>query len=261
MNGNGINDLIWHNDQTGFALIWYLAADGFFMSSQLIRDTPSSTAWRVVGVTDVTGNGRPEIVWHNRSSGHTYIWYLNADGTYNEGQFVRERESILSWQIVEIKDITGNGRAEILWHNNSSGQACVWYLNADGTYNEGRYVREIGSVLSWRIVGLADVTGNNRPEIIWHNQRSGFVYIWHLNADGTYQSGSFARENPSALSWHIVGLADVNNNGRSEIVWHNRSTGRTVLWFLDTDGTYQSGMFARYRASATSWHIQSVRAR
>lgn len=260
MNGNNIKDLIWHNHVTGYALIWYLEADGYFSHSTLIRETPSHTSWRIVAVADLTNDQRPEIIWHNQSTGYVFIWYLKEDGTYDRGAFARDYPSNLSWQIDAVADVTGDGRLEFVWHNRSTGRVVIWFLQEDGTFDRVIWARpDRASALSWRIVGAADMNGDGRAELLWHNRSTGFVVIWFMTEEGTYERGIWARpDRPSALSWQIAGMADVNNNGRLEIIWYNTHTGYTFVWFMDEDTTYDYGVFARDYPSAAAWRIQSV---
>jgi len=34
--------------------------------------------WAVVGVADMDGNGSPDILWHNQTSGALAVWYMSG---------------------------------------------------------------------------------------------------------------------------------------------------------------------------------------
>ena len=47
-------------------------------------------------------------------------------------------------------------------------------------------------------------------------------------------SGSYLT--PKSFSdtrWQIRGVADFNNDGSSDLLWHHQANGRLYVWFLD----------------------------
>jgi len=37
------------------------------------------------------------------------------------------------WNLKDVADVNGDGRADLIWHHGTTGQVVVWFLNADGT--------------------------------------------------------------------------------------------------------------------------------
>jgi hypothetical protein len=35
------------------------------------------------------------------------------------------------------------------------------------------------------------------------------------------------------LGWQIVGVGDVNADGKADLVWHHSTTGAVLVWLLD----------------------------
>lgn len=56
-----------------------------------------------------------------------------------------------SWQIVGVGDFYGNGKADILWRNVSTGENYMWLMNGLSVSSSGS-VQAIGD-LNWQIVG------------------------------------------------------------------------------------------------------------
>jgi hypothetical protein len=76
---DGLADLLWHNGTTGVTDVWYMnntvrQGQATFSSS---LNTPDSSGWRMVGVDDYNGDGRPDILAHNLNSGAVQFWVMN----------------------------------------------------------------------------------------------------------------------------------------------------------------------------------------
>jgi hypothetical protein len=69
---------------------------------------PSDTAeledvdWRIVGVIDMDGNGKPDLVWQNVATGGLAVWFM--DGIRIAGRYLNpETVSDPNWRIVGVK--------------------------------------------------------------------------------------------------------------------------------------------------------------
>ncbi|MEE9914129.1 MAG: VCBS repeat-containing protein [Deltaproteobacteria bacterium] len=124
-----------------------------------------------------------------------------------------------------------DGLSDILWRNTSTGQAVLWFMNADGTHSGQKTLL---TNPNWTIAGTGYFNGDGLSDILWRNTSTGQVVLGFMNADGT-QSGSKALlTNPD---WTIAGTGYFNSGGISDILWRNISTGQVFLWFMNTDGT------------------------
>jgi acetaldehyde dehydrogenase (acetylating) len=51
------------------------------------------------------------------------------------------------------------------------------------------------------------------------------------------------------LPFHIVGSGDFNGDGRTDILWHNETTGETQIWLMDPQA---DGLTIQGRATVIS---------
>ena len=115
------------------------------------------------------------------------------------------------------------------------GDTCQWTQTGTDTRS--------GAVPPLIVIGVGtDVNGDGRADIVWHNETTGAVVIWFLNANGTRSSSGFPGGAPPSV-WELSDVADVNGDGRADIVWHNGTTGAVVIWFLNANGTRSSSGF------------------
>jgi hypothetical protein len=54
-------------------------------------------------------------------------------------------------------------------------------------------------------------------------------------------------------NWEIMGTGDFNSDGKTDILWRNKSTGQNVVWFMN--GTTYSSYAELMQVTDTNWEI------
>jgi hypothetical protein len=190
---------------------------------------------------DFTGDSRPELIWQNVSAaGQVYEWFLTPSLTLTGGTFLVNDGSIPSgWSVVGTSDLTGDGKPDILWQNQQTGQVTLFIMNGATKVGE----QSITTNVAWRVVATGDLNGDNKPDIVWQNLVTGQVYVWFMSPSNglaatfsPFQGGFIqdAQLNPAVLAdktWSVVGIADVNNDGKADLIWQH-PTGEIAGWLL-----------------------------
>ena len=98
MNGDGKPDLIFRNTSSGLSFVWNTTSTGnvtSLTSSAFIYSI--DPVWEVVQIADYNGDGKPDFVFRNASTGLVFVWY--ADGTVLQGSaFIKAIDPV--WKIV-----------------------------------------------------------------------------------------------------------------------------------------------------------------
>ena len=84
--------------------------------------------------------------------------YLLLDKTVSNSDAVPSQSPWVAtnWTIAGLGDFSGDGRADVLWRNQVTGLAYIWFM--DGTQNVGGGPVAFAG-LDWAIVGAADFDG------------------------------------------------------------------------------------------------------
>ncbi len=228
LNGDGKAEILWQHQTQGDVYAWYM--DG----PNLIRDEHIATvsddlSWKIVGVGDFNGDGKSDILWHHQQRGEVYVWFM--DGTsYVRDQHIRTVGDDLNWKIVGVGDFNGNGKPDILWHHQQRGDVYVWFMDGT-TFVRDQHIRTINDDLLWKIVGVGDFNGDGKPDILWHHQQRGDVYVWYMDG-AKFLYDKYIRTVPE-IEWQIEAIGDYNGDGKADILWRNQRTGEVYVWYMD----------------------------
>jgi hypothetical protein len=78
-----------------------------------------------------------------------------------------------------------------------------------------------------------------KRDLAWHNSSTNETQIWIMDGDQIRSRVTALDEKGKPIlvgpPWAIVGVGDLDGDGRSDIVWHNSSTNETQIWIMDGD--------------------------
>ena len=213
-------DLLWHNGSTGALQLWRMNSDG----TRASIETPSpainvadSSGWRIVatgtfGIT-IDPPVQTDLVWHNGTTGATQIWFMvGVDrSTYVDLDSSLNLPDSTGWRIVGADDFDVDGRTDLVWHNGTTGETQIWYMDT----NQRLSFASLDSSLNvtdasgWRIAVVADFDSDGHPDFVWHNGSTGETQIWYMNGTAGTNRASIGNLSSSlnladSTGWHIV---------------------------------------------------------
>ncbi|MSR42388.1 MAG: VCBS repeat-containing protein [Phycisphaerales bacterium] len=104
-----------------------------------------------------------------------------------------------SWSVKSVRDLNGDGNADVLWYNAETGGVNGWLMN--GTTKTVGGVIHAGIDPIWQIDGVRDINGDGKFDVLWRHQQSGNMNGWIMNGL-TKQSGGFIRT--ACIEWNAV---------------------------------------------------------
>jgi len=223
-DGNGFTDVFVHDRQTGQTIRVSVASGGGPQGNEDSLEADISGDGRFVAFLSfatnlVSGdtNGEGDVFVHDRLTTRMSVSTAGVQGNNfscnpaisQDGRivgFFSDSTNLVPGDTNVIRDIfsrdrtvdfdvNGDGKADIVWHNTSTGAVVVWFLNANGTRSSSGFPG--GAPSPWAVAHVRDVNGDGRADLIWHNGTTGAVVVWFLNANGTRSSSGFPGGAPS----------------------------------------------------------------
>lgn len=209
--------------------------------------------------TDLNGDASTDIIWHNQSTGELYASFLNGT-SFTGGSALRpSKVSDTNWQIRGLADFDRDGKSDILWHNQQTGELYVWLMN--GVRQKAGVYLSPDRVANpdWKVAAAADFDGDGKVDILWQNTKSGELYVWIMDGLTRTSRSNFLTPNRVAdTNWRVRAVNDFNGDGKPEILWQHMATGDLYIWTMN--GLKQTGgqYLTPNRVADTGWQIRTA---
>jgi hypothetical protein len=260
----GAAELIWQNGTTRQTNAnYYGGASGSTIIGWACLNCATGLAgWRVVGAGDFDGNGVPDLVWQNQTTGQVNVNYYGGAGgaTIIGWAMLNSGAGTAGWSVVAVADMNGDGVPDLIWQNSTTGQVNVnYYGGTGGATVTGWAVLNSGAGTSgWHVVAAADFDGNGVPDLIWQNSTTGQVNVNYYGGSrgATLTGWAMLNSGAGTSGWHVV-AADFNSNGVPGLIWQNQTTGQVnVNYYGGSRGATLTGWACLNSGAGTSgWQV------
>ncbi len=122
--------------------------------------TVADQNWQVAGVGDFNGDGKDDILWRNAATGENYIYPMDGLAILGTEGYLRTVAD-LNWNIAGVGDFDGDGKADILWRNASTGENYLYPMNGTAIKPMEGYLRTVAD-LNWQVAGVGDFDGDGK---------------------------------------------------------------------------------------------------
>ena len=123
-------ELVFQNTTSGDISRWLMNGTTVVSYGGTLGTVGAGTGWQCVGAPDLDGDGKSDLLFWNSQTGEVSYWStdLNA-GTVlaYHGDFAQVSDT--TWHLQGSEDTNGDGHADLIWWNATSGDESRWLLS------------------------------------------------------------------------------------------------------------------------------------
>jgi hypothetical protein len=235
VNGDGLADVIGRDPSTG---VWWVGINtNPGISLRNFGTWSTALTYSNLQFADINGDTRMDVV--GRDNGGSW-WAGISDGTKFVTQRIATWASSINWQDVFVGDVNGDGGVDLVGRDPSTGN--WWASVRPANYNFANLSLtntlwgKWSTAITWLDVRAGDLNNDLRLDVVGRAASSG--QLWTGLSIGTGNAffnqlwGTFS----SSITWSTIVLADVNGDGRADLV--GRDAANANLWVgLNATGT------------------------
>ena len=165
-DGDGADDLMLFSRIKGEVEVWKFANASIASRTRIPGHVG---AWSVTAVDDTDGDGAAEIVWIDELNRALELRDPSAAAPVALGNIAS------GWRGRSSVDLAGNGNAELLMMNTSTGAMQDWALDDGGLLGSSDLPNASGL---GHIAGGGDFNGDGREDIAWSDPLGRVVTLW-----------------------------------------------------------------------------------
>ncbi len=152
--------------------------------NQTIYSSGGGSSPRTVAVVDVNGDNKPDLVVAEYSSNNVGVFLNAGNGTFlNQTTYSTGNGSNPFWAVVA--DVNGDNKPDIVVGYYTASNFGVFLNAGNGTFlNQTTYSTGAGS--SPRSIAVADVNGDNKPDIVVGYYLSSNFGVFLNAGNGTF---------------------------------------------------------------------------
>ena len=150
---------------------------------------------------------------------------------------------------------TGNRHWRMFWQNRANGYLSAWNMSGAAMTSGVAVTPFQISDTKWHIVGTGDFNQDGHSDLVWQHQGTRLTTVWLMHGTSFVRAGILSHNTVSDKNWALRIVADMNNDGHSDLVWQHETAGWVAVWFMNGLNLVQDRLFSPGRVADTNWRI------
>ncbi|MBD2517227.1 VCBS repeat-containing protein [Nostoc sp. FACHB-973] len=206
---------------------------------------------------DFNQDGKTDILWYQPSSGRVNTWLLDGTKVVANPDLSWNVPGNSGWEIKGTGDFNQDGKTDVLWYQPSSGRVNAWLLDGTKVVANPDLSWKVPGNSGWEIKGTGDFNQDGKTDILWYQPSSGRVNAWLLDGTKVVANPDLSWNVPGDSGWEIKGTGDFNQDGKTDILWYQPSSGSVNAWLLDGTNVVSNPDLSWNVPGNSGWQIVS----
>jgi VCBS repeat protein len=155
-------------------------------------------------------------------------------------------------------DFSGDKKGDLVHVVNDTDYIHFWRSVGDGEFKVSTFRPWRGYAMPNGVWQTADLNGDGKLDIVHIVADTDYVHTWLSKGDGTFTVGTFRPWGGYAMPNGVWRVADINGDGKSDLIHIVRQKDYVHTWLSKGDGTFTVGTFrpwAGYAMPNGIWEV------
>ena len=188
-----------------------------------------------MAASDVNGDSKPDLITANGNANTVGVFLNNGNGTFTN-QTTYPTGASSDPTSVAVIDVNGDSKPDIIVVNRGGFTVGVLFNTGNGTFGT-QTIYSTGASSLPSSVSVVDVNNDNKSDIISLNGNLDNVGVLYNRGNGTFTSQT-AYSTGSGSAPRSMVVADVNNDGKPDIITGNYNTNNIGVLLNTGNGTF-----------------------
>lgn len=259
IDGDGRDDLAWHDPVEGVLQWWLMDGTTRLGEGRQAIDP----MYRIAAIGHYDGDGRIDVVWRDVTRSELWMWRGGTDGFEASaiGAHPGGDDTVVQGGLSDVVtggggaggvlhagDFDADGRTDLGWFNPSFGQFDWWHM--ERATRAGLWGVTLPSGRT--VLGTGDFDGDGDADLLVRDEADGALFVDTAQPGGS--PGGARLDRIPGGEWRLAGIADVEGDGRDEILWRSDRARRLFWWSLEGASVVEKGG----QAIGGSWHLAAT---
>ena len=192
------------------------------------------------------------MLYQNRVDGSLYYWLMDAAGLTIRTSGYLASTPPAGWNVVGTPDLDGDGKADLLFQNASTGAMAAWLMNGTAIRAQGI---DLLAPTARTEVGSPRLNADTFPDVLLQDNASASLTTLLLTWSGTtpaITNGSVS--GTLSPTQKVVATADLDGDGKADVLFQDTNTGRLSYWLLNNSTVIATGVLPSF-GDVSNWKV------
>lgn len=190
---------------------------------------------------DFDGDGRADLLLQH-DEGFLAAWHMDGDVVVNAGSLDPASTGDPGLRLVGVGDFNRDSKPDLLFQRKSgraAGSMEIWIM-AGVRRVETIQIEDAGLDPDWNAVGVGDYDFDGRPDVVGQRVTGELVVKFIQGARVVHTrafnpAAAFGADGTPDLNWRLVGNADINRDGRMDLIFQRVGgfSRPIAIWFMN----------------------------